>query len=154
MKIWVDADAAPRDAKEIVFRAAGRLGIAAVLVANRRLPTPLSNPNVTAVQVEGGPDVADRHIADNAAPGDIAITSDVPLAAELVAKGVVVLDTRGEVFSAENVRERLSIRDFMEGLRASGVETGGSAPYGPRDRQAFASALDRELARAGKRGSR
>jgi len=151
MTIWVDADAAPGDVKEIVYRAALRLGIPAVLVANRRLATPLNHPHVSAVWVRGGADVADQHIAEHAAAGDIAVTADIPLAAILVEKGIVVLDPRGEVFTADNVRERLSIRDFMESLRGSGVATGGSAPYGAREKQAFASALDRALARAGAR---
>lgn len=145
MRIWIDADAAPRDVKEITFRASRRLGLETVLVANRRLPLPLDNPLVTAIQVRGGPDVADQHIADHASEGDLAITADIPLAAALVAKRIVVLDPRGERFTEENVSERLSMRDFMESLRGSGVETGGAAPFGPRDRQAFAGALDRAL---------
>ena len=144
--IWVDADAAPRDAKAIVFRASGRLGIPTVLVANQRVSLPLDNPLVTAVWVGGGPDEADRHIAEHAAAGDLAITADIPLAATLVAQGVLVLDFRGEIFTAENVGERLSIRDFMTTLRDSGVQTGGPAPYGARDKRAFAGALDRTLA--------
>jgi uncharacterized protein YaiI (UPF0178 family) len=149
--IWVDADAAPRDVKEVVFRAARRTQVPAVLVANQRMPTPLDNPFVTTVWVQGGPDVADQHIADSATTGDIAITADIPLAAILVEKGLVVLDPRGERYTEDNVRERLSIRDFMESLRGSGVETGGSKPYGPRDKQAFAGALDRALAAAQRR---
>src|SRR5918999_5773405 len=145
MTIWIDADAAPRDVKEIVYRAAQRLGVRTVLVANRRLSTPLNNPHVSTVWVQGGPDVADRHIAEHAASGYIAITADIPLAAVLVEKGIVVIEPRGELLNADNVRERLSIRDFMEALRGGGVETGGAAPFGPRDRQAFASALDRAL---------
>jgi uncharacterized protein len=151
MRIWVDADAAPRDVKEIVYRAAQRLGIQAVLVANRRLGTPPGNTFVSAVLVQGGPDVADRHIAEHAEEGDVAITADIPLAAILVDRNVVVIDPRGDVFDADNVRERLSIRDFMESLRGSGVETGGAAPYGPREKQAFASTLDRTLTAALKR---
>jgi uncharacterized protein len=143
--IWIDADAAPRDVKEIVYRAARRLEIPTILVANQRLSAPLSNPFVSTVEVQGGPDVADQHIADHAAEGDIAITADIPLAAILVEKGLVVLDPRGEQYSAENVRERLSIRDFMDSLRGAGVETGGAKPYGPREKQAFAGALDRIL---------
>ncbi len=145
MKIWIDADAAPRDVKEIVYRAAQRLGIPAVLVANRRLATPPNNPHVSAVCVQGGPDAADRHIAEHAAAEDIAITADIPLAAILVGKGVVVIDPRGELLHAENVRERLSIRDFMDSLRGSGVETGGAGTYGAREKQAFAATLDRVL---------
>ena len=150
-RIWVDADAAPRDVKEIIFRAALRLRIPTVLVANQRMPAPLNNPHVTAVWVQGGPDVADRHIADHAASGDVAITADIPLAAILVEKGLTVLDPRGEQYSEENVRERLSIRDFMESLRGSGVETGGARPWGARDKQAFAMALDRVLTAARRR---
>jgi uncharacterized protein len=147
VKIWIDADAAPRDVKEIVFRAARRLEVEAVLVANRRLPVPPGNPHVSAVRVEGGPDVADRHIVDASERGDVAITADIPLAAALVAKGVAVVDPRGEEYTEENVSERLSVRDFMDGLRGAGVETQGARPYGPREKQAFAGALDRVLAR-------
>lgn len=151
MKIWVDADAAPRDVKQIVSRAAKRLEIPAVMVANRWLAEPRHNPHVTTVVVEGGPDVADRHIADHASEGDIAVTADIPLAAALVEKGVVVLDHRGEEFSTDNVGERLSVRDFMESLRGAGVETGGPAAYGPKDKHAFAAAFDRVLTAAMRR---
>ena len=147
MTIWVDADAAPQAVKEILFRAAKRLEIPTVLVANRRLSTPANNPHVRNVRVSGGPDVADRHIAENAAVGDLAVTADIPLAATLVEKGLVVIDPRGEVYTEENVRHRLSIRDFMDSLRSSGVETGGPKPYGPREKREFASALDRILTR-------
>lgn len=147
MTIWVDADSAPRDVKEIIYRAAKRLEIATILVANRRLSTPLNNPHVSTVWVRGGPDVADQHIADHASAGDIAITADIPLAAILVEKGLAVLDPRGELYTEENVGERLSVRDFMDSLRGSGVETGGAKPYGPKEKQAFAGALDRLLAR-------
>lgn len=152
MKLWIDADAAPRDVKEIVFRAARRLELETVLVANQRLPTPPGNPFVSAVRVEGGPDVADRHIADSAAPGDVAVTADIPLAAALVERGVHVIDPRGEEFTADNVAERLSVRDFMDGLRGAGVETGGARPRGDREKQAFAAALDRVLTRAMRAG--
>lgn len=148
LTIWVDADAAPRDVKEIVYRAAERLELETLLVANRLLSTPRHNPFVEAICVPGGPDAADAHIAENAAPGDLAITADIPLAAILVAKDVIVLDHRGERFSAENVGERLSVRDFMESLRGAGVETGGPRPYGAKDRQAFAAAFDRTLTAA------
>ena len=151
MKIWIDADAAPRDVKEIVFRASHRLTLPVTLVANQRIPMPLNNPLVTAVWVRGGPDEADRHIAEHASPGDLAITADIPLAATLVSGGVLVLDFRGDVYTEENVRERLSLRDFMASLRDSGVQTGGPAPYGAKDKQAFASALDRTLVGLAKR---
>ena len=150
--IWVDADAAPRDVKEIVFRAAKRLEIPTVLVANQRLSAPLNNSFVSTVLVRGGPDVADQHIADKACAGDLAITADIPLAAILVEKGLIVLDPRGEQYSEENVRERLSIRDFMDSLRSSGVETGGPKAYGEREKRAFAGALDRVLAAARRGG--
>lgn len=151
MKIWVDADAAPRDVKEIVFRAAKRLEIATILVANQRLSMPLNNPHVSAVRVQGGPDVADGYIADRASKGDIAVTADIPLAAILVEKGVVVLDPRGELYSEENVRERLSIRDFMDSLRGAGVDTGGPKAFGAREKRSFAAALDRALAATGRK---
>src|SRR5687768_2538156 len=148
VKLWIDADAAPRDVKEIVYRAAKRLEMATVLVANQRLLTPLDNPFVTSVRVEGGPDVADRYIAEHAAPGDVAVTADIPLAAILVAKRVAVLDPRGVEHTEETVGERLSVRDFADALRGAGIETGGPRPFGARDKQAFASALDRVLTRA------
>jgi uncharacterized protein YaiI (UPF0178 family) len=151
MKLWIDADAAPRDVKEIVFRAARRLQIPTVLVANQWLSTPMDHPFVSAVRVAGGPDVADKHIAEHAEPGDVAVTADIPLAAKLVEKQVAVIDPRGEEYSEENVGERLNVRDFMDSLRGAGVETFGPRPYGPKDRQAFAAALDRVLTRALKR---
>ena len=148
MKIWIDADAAPRDVKDIVLRASERLKLPVVLVANQRLQVPLGYSHVTAVRVDGGPDVADQHIAAESEAGDVAITADIPLAAILVAKGVRVLDPRGTEYTSENVGERLTVRDFMESLRGSGVETGGPKGYGPREKQAFADALDRLLTRA------
>lgn len=148
LRIWVDADAAPVDVKDIVARAALRLELPTMLVANQRLQTPANNPFVTAVRVAGGPDVADDHIAEHAATGDLAITADIPLAARLVEKGVVTLDPRGEEYTRENIGERLSIRDFMDGLRSTGVETGGPSAYGQKDKQAFAGAFDRALTRA------
>jgi uncharacterized protein len=148
MKLWIDADAAPRDVKEIVFRAAKRLEMETVLVANQRLQTPLDNAFVSSVRVAGGPDVADRYIADAAEPGDVAVTADIPLASALVAKRVRVIDPRGEEYTAENIGERLTVRDFMDSLRGAGVETGGARPYGAKEKQAFAAALDRALSRA------
>ena len=150
MTLWIDADAAPRDVKEIVFGAAKRLGIETVLVSNASLSLPRHHPTVRAVVVEGGPDVADKHIVDQARPGDVAVTADIPLAAKLVEGLVVVIDPRGREYSESNIAERLSVRDFMDGLRGSGVETGGPRPYGARDRQAFANTLDRVLTRLGR----
>jgi uncharacterized protein len=148
MTLWVDADAAPQPVKEVCFRASERLELATVLVANQRLTLPVGYAHLSAVRVDGGPDVADRYIADHATLGDVAVTADIPLAALLVPKGVVVLDPRGEEYTTESIGERLSVRNFMDGLRATGVETGGHAPYGARDKQAFANALDRALTRA------
>ena len=152
MKLWLDADAAPRDVKDVCYRASERLKLETVLVANQRLQLPLGSPLLSAIRVDGGPDVADAYIAEHAVAGDVAVTADIPLAALLVPKGVVVIDPRGEVFTPESIGERLSVRNFMEGLRGAGVETGGSAPYGPRDKQAFANALDRALSRALRQG--
>lgn len=130
-----------------MFRAAKRLDIETVLVANQRLYAPPGNPRVTAVWVDGGADVADQHIASQAGPGDLVVTQDVPLAALLVPKGIAVLDPRGEEHTAETIGERLSVRDFMEQARIAGVVTGGPAPYDARAKQAFAAALDRVLTR-------
>ena len=150
MKLWIDADAAPRDVKEIVFRAAKRLELEPVLVSNQWLSAPPGNPFVSAVQVKGGLDVADRYIAENAEPGDVAITADIPLAAKLVEKGVTAIDPRGDEYTEENVGDRLAFRDLMDGLRGSGMlETGGGPrPYNPKDKQTFAATLDRVLTRA------
>jgi uncharacterized protein YaiI (UPF0178 family) len=130
-----------------VFRAAKRLAIETVLVANQRLQTPPGNSLVSAVWVDGGADVADQHIATHAAAGDLVVTQDVPLAALLVPKGIAVLDPRGGEHTAETIGERLSVRDFMEQARIAGVVTGGPAPYDARAKQAFAAALDRILTR-------
>ena len=148
MKLWLDADAAPRDVKEICLRASHRLELETILVANQRLPIPPGHAHVSAVRVDGGPDVADRYIAEHAEAGDVAVTADIPLAAILVAKGVMVIDPRGAELTPENIGERLDVRDFMDGLRGAGVETGGPKGYGAREKQAFASALDRVLTRA------
>ncbi|HEX4964395.1 MAG TPA: YaiI/YqxD family protein [Thermoanaerobaculia bacterium] len=155
MKIWIDADAAPQDVKEMVFRAARRLQLETVLVANQWLSAPENNDFVTAVQVAGGPDVADRHIADHAEPGDVAITADIPLAARLVEKQVAVIDVRGEEYTEDNVADRLAVRDLMDGLRGSGLlESGGPRPYSPKDKQTFSATLDRVLTRALRRKNR
>ena len=147
LKIWIDADATPRDVKELVFRAAKRLAIETILVANQRLQTPLGNPLVSAVRVDGGADVADVYIATNASAGDLVVTQDVPLAALLVPKAVAVLDPRGEEHTLETIGERLSVRDFMEQARIAGIVTGGPSRYDARAKQAFAAALDRVLTR-------
>ena len=146
MNIWVDADACPGAVKDIVFRAAERTTTQATFVANQYLRLPPS-PYVRSVQVEKGFDVADNYIAAAAQPGDVVITSDLPLAAEVVAKGVHALSPRGERYSSENIRELLNMRDFMDTMRASGVQTGGPAAFSKSDAQAFAAQLDRLLAR-------
>lgn len=147
MRIWVDADATPREVKELVFRAAKRLQVETILVANQRLQSPAGNPLVTAVRVDGGPDVADQYIAEHAELGDLVVTQDIPLAAILVPRQIVVLDPRGEEHTAETIGERLSIRDFMDRVRLAGGVTGGPPPFDARARQAFAGALDRALTR-------
>ncbi|HTF86033.1 YaiI/YqxD family protein [Cellvibrio sp. ARAG 10.3] len=147
MHIWVDADACPKPVKEILFRAAVRAQVPVILVANQYLSVPPS-PLIRAVQVSSGFDVADNHIVQSAQVGDLVITADIPLAAEAVAKGVAVINPRGERYTLDNVRQRLNMRDFMETLRSSGIQSGGPAPYSQQDKQAFANALDRFLAAA------
>lgn len=144
MQIWVDADACPVAVKEILFRAADRRSIMVTLVANRMLKTPPS-PWIKAIQVPQGFDVADNRIAELAQPGDLVITADIPLAAQALAAGARVIDPRGDSYSADNIEERLSIRKFMEEMRATGVATGGPAPYSNADGKAFADRLDRLL---------
>jgi uncharacterized protein YaiI (UPF0178 family) len=146
MKIWIDADACPRVIKEIVFRAAERLRTPVVLVANVGL-TKHHTPLVTSVVVPDGPDIADRYIAEHAASDDLVITADIPLAARVVENGGVALDPRGELYTEENVGERLAYRDLLHELRAGGLVQGGPAQFGLSDRQRFASALDRTLTR-------
>ena len=146
MKIWVDADACPRVIKEIVFRASERLQVPVCLVANKDLSKAHSRM-VTSVLVAEGFDVADDYIAQHAAPDELVITADIPLAARIVARGGVALDPRGELYTEENVGERLSMRDLMQELRMEGVVLGGPAQFGLTDRKRFASALDRLLTR-------
>ena len=146
MHIWVDADACPAVIKEILFRAAERLKLPLTLVANRLLRVPRS-PYIRALQVPMGFDVADNHIAQVVTQGDLVITADIPLAAALVEQGVFVINPRGELYSSENIRERLAMRDFMEGMRGAGLDISGPAALSQADRQAFAKQLDRLLAR-------
>ena len=146
MQIWVDADACPGVIKDILYRAAERLQLPLVLVANQFLRTPPS-PWIRAVQVPKGFDVADNHIAAQLQAGDLVITADIPLAAAVIDKAGHALNPRGEFYSRDNIREALDMRNFMDTLRSSGVETGGPPPFSQADRQAFASQLDRFLAR-------
>jgi hypothetical protein len=149
MQIWVDADACPGVIKEIIFRAAERLQIHTILVANQMLRTPPSK-FIRAIQVPSGFDVADRHIVDQLTPGDLVITADIPLAAFVIERGAHALNPRGELYTTANIQERLSMRNFMESLRSAGVETGGPAALGQADRQAFGNTLDRFLAKHAK----
>ncbi|HEY0664789.1 MAG TPA: YaiI/YqxD family protein [Gallionella sp.] len=146
MQIWVDADACPKVIKEILFRAAERRQIPLTLVANKLLYCPPSRL-IRAMQVEAGFDVADNRIAELVGSGDLVITADIPLAAQVIERGAHALNPRGEFYTRDTIRERLTMRNFMDGLRASGVETGGPPALGQRDRQAFANQLDRFLAR-------
>jgi uncharacterized protein YaiI (UPF0178 family) len=146
MQILVDADACPAVVKDILFRAGPRVEVSVTLVANQYLRTPPS-PFIRSVQVPSGFDVADARIVEMAAPGDLVITADIPLAASVLAKGAHALDPRGEWFSAENIEERLTMRSMMDQLRSTGVETGGPSPYSPRDGKQFAAQLDRFLSK-------
>ena len=146
MKIWIDADACPRVIKEIVFRASERLGLPVCLVANTGLAKHHS-ALITSVVVADGFDVADDYIAEHAASEDVVITADIPLAARIVAKGATGIDPRGELYTEENVGERLSMRDLMQELRGAGMIQGGPGQFSNTDRQRFASSLDALLTR-------
>ncbi|HJP07652.1 MAG TPA: YaiI/YqxD family protein [Arenicellales bacterium] len=145
LRIWVDADASPKAVKEILYKASERTKTPMTLVANQLLEPPRSI-YINAVRVAAGFDVADNYIVEHANKGDIVITQDIPLAAELVAKGCVVLNPRGERYTKENIRQRLNMRDFMDSLRSSGVQTGGPDAFSKKDRMTFANALDSVLA--------
>ena len=149
MHIWVDADACPVAIKEILYRAAERSQLPMTLVANKPLRTPPSR-FIHMLQVSRGLDVADNEIARRIGPGDLVITADVPLAADIIGRGGHALNPRGEFYTPENVREHLSIRDFLDALRGSGVQTGGPAPLDQADRKRFADQLDRFLTRQGR----
>jgi len=144
MKIWVDADACPIVIKEILFRAAERTGTYVTLVANQYISTPRS-PYINSIQVSQGFDVADNEIVRLLEAGDLVITADIPLASDVIDKGGHALNPRGEMYTTDNIKSRLSMRNFMETLRASGVDTGGPATLNQSDRQAFANQLDRFL---------
>ncbi|KGY14234.1 hypothetical protein NM22_01900 [Vibrio tubiashii] len=144
MKIWVDADACPVVVRDILFRASERTGVEVTLVANQFIRTPASQ-KVTMLQVQAGFDVADNEIVKRCQSGDLVITSDIPLADEIITKGAHALSSRGEMFTKENIKSRLNIRDFMETMRSSGIQTGGPAPLSQADRQQFANHLDKWL---------
>lgn len=145
MKIWVDADACPAVIKEVLYRAAERCQVELTLVANQPLRIPKS-AFINTLQVMKGFDVADNEIVARVAVGDLVITSDIPLAADVLQKGGKALSPRGDAFTPDNIRARLTMRDFMDTLRASGIESGGPAALNQADRQAFANALDKLLA--------
>jgi uncharacterized protein YaiI (UPF0178 family) len=146
MAIWVDADACPRVIRDILFRAAERCGVDVTLVANQSIEIPRSR-HIKMLQVSSGFDVADNEIVRRAEPGDLVITADIPLAAEVVEKRAQALSPRGERFTPDNIRERLNMRDFMDTMRSSGFTGGGPPPLSATDRQAFANGLDSYLAR-------
>ena len=150
MQIWVDADACPKVIKEILFRAAERVQVSLTLVANRLLRTPRSL-YIKSVQVPLGFDVADERILEQVQPGDLVITADIPLAAAVIEKGASALNPRGELYTEDNVRERLSVRDFLDELRGAGVVTGGPSQISQSERKTFANELDRFLTRQGAR---
>lgn len=144
-QIWVDGDACPAVIKEILFRAAERAKIMVTLVANHPLPRP-SSQYIRSISVRGGFDEADNEIVERLRAGDLVVTQDIPLAARVLDKGGVAVNPRGELYTAENMAERLSMRNFMEELRGAGVRTGGPSAFHVRDRQSFANQLDRWLA--------
>ncbi len=146
MKIWVDADATPVAIKEILFRAAERTGIRMSLVANQPMRIP-DSPLIDFILVEAGFDVADNEIVKRLAPGDLVITADIPMAADVIEKGGSALDPRGKMYSPDTIRSRLNMRDFMETLRSGGVVTGGPPAMSPADRKAFAGELDKFITR-------
>jgi hypothetical protein len=148
MRIWVDADACPRPVKDVVFRASERRNVRVTLVANRPLHTPKSDL-IDVIVVTQGFDVADERIVDELATGDLVVTADVPLAAQVLERGGHAVNPRGELYTEENIGERLSVRDFMDELRSTGIQTGGPPAFGPKDVQAFANQLDRFLTRHG-----
>lgn len=144
LKIWIDADACPKAVKEVVYKTSARLQLPVILVANSGMGHPL-HPLISFVQVAQGQDVADSYIADHVETCDLVITADIPLAAIIVEKGALAINPRGELYTEDNIRERLSIRDFMKELRDSGVETGGPQSFGPKDKENFTNSLHRIL---------
>ena len=142
MKIWIDADACPKMVKEVIYKASFRLKVPVCLVANSYLQIP-DAPNISFIQVDQGADVADQYIVDNMDIKDLAVTADIPLAALIVEKGALAINPRGEIYTEENISERLSVRNFMQDLRDSGVDTGGPPPLGSKDKENFTNAFDR-----------
>jgi len=146
MKIWVDADACPGVIKEILFRVAKRTGILVTLIANQKIHTP-SSPFIQSVRVSSGFDIADNEIVKRVESGDLVITADLPLASEVIAKGGHALNPRGDLYTIDNIKEKVNMRDFMDTMRSSGINTGGPPPLNQRDRLNFANALDSFITR-------
>jgi len=146
MKIWVDADACPKVIRDTLFRAAERTRIECIFVANHRIPVP-TRVNIRSIQVESGFDVADNEIVRLVASGDLVITADIPLADEIITKGAQALSPRGELYTKETIKARLNMRDFMDTMRSSGIQTGGPSTLSQTDRREFANHLDRILAK-------
>lgn len=142
MKVWIDADACPKMVKELIFKASFRLKVDVCLVANSYLTIPLA-PNLSFIKVDSGADVADAYIVEHSSEEDLIVTADIPLAALIVEKGATAINPRGEIYTEENISERLSVRNFMQDLRDGGVDTGGPPPLGPKDKERFANAFDR-----------
>lgn len=147
VKIWVDADACPKVIRETLCRAAERTGLTCTFVANHSIPVP-KRDNIHSLTVPAGFDIADNEIVKRVNAGDLVITSDIPLADEVITKNAVALSPRGELYTKDTIKARLNIRDFMDTMRSSGVQTGGPAPLGQTERREFANHLDRFLARA------
>ncbi|WP_394179118.1 YaiI/YqxD family protein [Marinomonas posidonica] len=145
MRLWVDADACPNVIKNILFRAAERVQVPCILVANQAIAIPPSKWVERRV-VSSGFDVADNYIVEQASPNDLVVTADIPLASEVIDKGALAINPRGELYTKENIKQRLNMRDFMEQMRSSGVQTGGPASFSQQDRMAFANTLDKLLA--------
>jgi uncharacterized protein YaiI (UPF0178 family) len=142
MKVWIDADACPKMVKELIYKASFRLKVDVCLVANSYLTIPLA-PNLSFIKVDSGADVADAYIVEHSSEEDLVVTADIPLAALIVKKGATAINPRGEIYTEENISERLSVRNFMQDLRDGGVDTGGPPPLGPKDKERFANAFDR-----------
>jgi len=148
VKIWVDADACPKVIKEVIFKTSFRLKIPTCLVANSFMSVP-SGGLISSIQVDQGADVADQYIVEHVKENDLVITADIPLAAFIVEKGSMAINPRGELYTEENISERLSMRDFMQDLRDNGVTTGGPSPFGPKDKELFTNSLNRILTKKG-----
>lgn len=150
LKIWIDADACPKMVKEVIFKASFRLKVPVCLVANSYMSAPLAE-HISTIQVEKGDDMADSYIVEHLSEEDLVVTADIPLASLVIEKGAMAINPRGELYTEENISERLSMRDFMQGLRDNGVDTGGPPPMGPKDKASFTNSFDRIMTQMLKR---